>query len=168
MAHEFPNCTYDGCDIVDVTNKNLDVKQFTFREGNVLHGLPYPDNTFDFVHMRLLVYALREEEWPVAIKEAIRVVKPGGMLQFVESGLKLPEDSSTVYYKFVCASANTSVAKKFRWGGVEFIKSSIHHLKPMLGLESEEDTQRYIKDFNNCMTYSDCCFDTTVVGAKKL
>ncbi|RCH84248.1 hypothetical protein CU098_008031, partial [Rhizopus stolonifer] len=208
MAQDFPNCTYDGCDIVNIVNKNLDVKQFTFREGNVLHGLPYPDNTFDFVHMRLLVYALREEEWPVAIKEAIRVVKPGGMLQFVESGLKLPEDSSTVYYKFVCAtfsicssrgqnpriveklealisaiedvnvkqcvrrrcntSANTSVAKKFRWGGVEFIKSSIHHLKPMLGLESEEDTQRYIKDFNNCMTYSDCCFDTTVVGAKKL
>ncbi|CAO3685998.1 unnamed protein product [Rhizopus stolonifer] len=111
MIQDFPNCTYDGCDIVDVISKKLDVKQFTFREGNVLHGLPYPDNTFDFVHMRLLVYALREEEWPVAIKEAIRVVKPGGMLQLVESGLVLPKDSSSAYCKFVNAVFSVSLSR---------------------------------------------------------
>ncbi|CAO3686224.1 unnamed protein product [Rhizopus stolonifer] len=107
MAHDYPNCTYDGCDIVDVTNKKLKLDRFTFRQGNVLHGLPYPDNTFDFVYMRLLVYAFRKEEWPTAIKEAIRVVKPGGMLQFVEAGLMLPEDNSSAFYKYV--SANFSI-----------------------------------------------------------
>lgn len=84
MINDYPNSTYHGCDIVDVVNKSMKLDQFTFNHGNVAKGLPYADNTFDFVHMRLLVYALRKDEWPVAIKEAIRVVKPGGILQLVE------------------------------------------------------------------------------------
>lgn len=71
-------------------------KQFTFTIGNVVEGLPYEDHTFDFVHMRLLVLSLREEEWPLAIKEAVRVTKPGGYLQFVESS----GDVSTLYILF--------------------------------------------------------------------
>ncbi|KAG1438530.1 hypothetical protein G6F56_012614 [Rhizopus delemar] len=64
MTHDYPNCSYTGSDIVDVTNKNLNINQFTFKYGNVVKGLPFADNTFDLVHIRLLVYALRVEEWP--------------------------------------------------------------------------------------------------------
>lgn len=85
MINDYPNCTYHGCDIADVTNKVLEIKQFTYKHGNVVKGLPYADNMFDFVHMRFFVYALRKEEWPIAIKELIRVVKPGGMLQLTEA-----------------------------------------------------------------------------------
>ncbi|CEJ03075.1 hypothetical protein RMCBS344292_17065 [Rhizopus microsporus] len=88
MVQEYPNCTYHGCDIVNILYKNVDVKQFTFSKGNVIKGLPYEDNTFDFVHMRFLVLALREDEWPMAIKELIRVTKPGGMVQISEIGFK--------------------------------------------------------------------------------
>ncbi|CEJ02869.1 hypothetical protein RMCBS344292_16862 [Rhizopus microsporus] len=91
-----PNCTYYGCDLVDVVDKEAMPKQFTFTIGNVVEGLPYEDNTFDFVHMRLLVLSLREEEWPLAVKEAVRVAKPGGYLQFVESS----GDVSTLYILF--------------------------------------------------------------------
>lgn len=84
MNNDYPNCTYHGCDIVDTTNKILKIKQFTFSYGNVIEGLPYADNTFDFVNMRFFVYALRKEEWPIAFKEIIRVVKPGGMIQTTE------------------------------------------------------------------------------------
>lgn len=52
----------------------------------MLYDLPYPDDTFDFIHISFFVYVFRNEEWPTAIKEAIRVIKPGGMLQFVEAG----------------------------------------------------------------------------------
>ncbi|KAG0736642.1 hypothetical protein G6F23_010828 [Rhizopus arrhizus] len=100
MINDYPNSTYHGCDIVDVVNKSMKLDQFTFNHGNVAKGLPYADNTFDFVHMRLLVYALRKDEWPVAIKEAIRVVKPGGILQLVEGEPRLPKDNSCAYYKF--------------------------------------------------------------------
>lgn len=85
MITDYPNCTYHGCDIIDTTNKILKIDQFTFSKGNVAQNLPYADNTFDFVHMRLLVAALREEEWPMAIGELVRVTKSGGMIQLTET-----------------------------------------------------------------------------------
>ena len=84
MIQEYPNCTYHGCDIADTRDKSMDVNRYTFSKGNVANKLPYEDNTFDFVHMRFLVLALREDEWPAAIKELIRVTKPEGMIQLVD------------------------------------------------------------------------------------
>lgn len=99
MTHDYPNCTFHGCDIVDTTNKILKIDQFTFKLGNVVQGLPYEDNVFDFVHMRFFIFALRKEEWPIAIKELIRVTKSGGMLQLMESIFKV-----SIYIYFICSS----------------------------------------------------------------
>ncbi|KAI9246597.1 S-adenosyl-L-methionine-dependent methyltransferase [Sporodiniella umbellata] len=98
MNLEFPNCSYYGCDIVDVTNEALSLNKFKFRYGNVVAGLPYEDNSFDLVHMRLLMYALRVEEWPIAINELLRVVKPNGLVQFLEYSCDIPKDKNTICY----------------------------------------------------------------------
>lgn len=89
MITEYPNCKFEGCDIVNVTNSNVVPKQFKFSYSNVLERLDYPDNTFDFVHMRLFILALREVEWPIVIKEILRVAKPGGIIQLIEFDLKV-------------------------------------------------------------------------------
>ncbi|CEG66691.1 hypothetical protein RMATCC62417_03226 [Rhizopus microsporus] len=89
MATEYPNCVYEGCDIVEVANKRVSLQQVTFRYGNVLDRLPFEDNSFDFVHMRLFVLALQVNQWPIAINEILRVTKPGGMVQLVEFDLKM-------------------------------------------------------------------------------
>lgn len=91
MATEYPNCVYEGCDIVEVANKRVSLQQVTFRYGNVLERLPFEDNSFDFVHMRLFVLALKVNQWPIAINEILRVTKPGGMVQLVEFDLKVRE-----------------------------------------------------------------------------
>ncbi|CEG74018.1 hypothetical protein RMATCC62417_09291 [Rhizopus microsporus] len=88
MSIKFPTCSYFGCDIVNVVNEKTRPKSFTFELTNVVKGLPYPDSTFDFVQIRYLVYALKEEEWPIAIKEALRATKIGGFLQLIEHDLK--------------------------------------------------------------------------------
>ncbi|KAF1800584.1 S-adenosyl-L-methionine-dependent methyltransferase [Mucor lusitanicus] len=89
MVIDYPNCTYEGCDMVQVTNSNVTPSQFHWSYGNVIEKLDYPDNTFDFVHMRLFILALRESEWPIAIKEILRVTKPGGVIQLLEFDLKM-------------------------------------------------------------------------------
>lgn len=89
MITEFPNCTYEGCDIVDLTNKKITPKQFNWKYGNFLERLDYPDNTFDFIHMRLLILSVREVDWPIVLKEALRVLKPGGVIQWKEFDLKV-------------------------------------------------------------------------------
>ncbi|ORE07014.1 S-adenosyl-L-methionine-dependent methyltransferase [Rhizopus microsporus var. microsporus] len=112
MVQDYPSCTYHGCDIVDAIHKNVNVNQFTFILGNVVKGLPYEDDTFDFVHMRFFILALREEEeWPAAISEIIRVTKPGGMIQMSEIGFELPKDSSNLFYKVGVTIRDTCAAR---------------------------------------------------------
>lgn len=55
MFIESPACLYFGCDIVNVVNEKTRPKNFTFELANVVKGLPYSDNTFDFVQIRYLV-----------------------------------------------------------------------------------------------------------------
>ncbi|KAG0827179.1 hypothetical protein G6F29_003953 [Rhizopus arrhizus] len=111
MINDYPNCTYHGCDIADATNKVLKVNQFTYSHGNVATGLPYEDSTFDFVHMRFLTLALRKEEWPPAIKELLRVVKPGGMIQLMEFELLSPDDSSSAFYKLAKSMHSVALSR---------------------------------------------------------
>ncbi|KAJ3108406.1 hypothetical protein HK100_003434 [Physocladia obscura] len=56
----------------------------TLDSANVLKGLPYAESTFDFVHQRLLIMSLTKDEFPVAIKELIRVTKSGGWIELLE------------------------------------------------------------------------------------
>jgi SAM-dependent methyltransferase len=55
-----------------------------FVQGSILQGLPFPDDLFDFTHQRLLVGAIPPSEWPSAIRELIRVTRPGGWIELLE------------------------------------------------------------------------------------
>jgi len=56
----------------------------TFQVANVLEGLPYPDAAFDFVHQRLLAFALPLDRWPDDVRELVRVTRAGGWVELVE------------------------------------------------------------------------------------
>ncbi|KAJ3123609.1 hypothetical protein HK100_011545, partial [Physocladia obscura] len=55
-----------------------------FTVGNVVTGLPFEDNTFDVVHQRFLCLGLPTHDFPVAIRELMRITKPGGWIELVE------------------------------------------------------------------------------------
>jgi SAM-dependent methyltransferase len=58
---------------------------YTFVTSNLFEGLPFGNNTFDFVHMRLLIMAIPHDQWPQVIRELIRVTQPGGWIESVET-----------------------------------------------------------------------------------
>lgn len=59
----------------------------TFVVGNVLEGIRQADALFDFVHMRLLVFAIPMERWPSVVDELVRVTQPGGWVELTECGV---------------------------------------------------------------------------------
>jgi len=93
MAQLFPRARVVGLDIappqsdeVASTGVGFDLRppNYSFVAGNVLEGLPFPDASFDFVHMRLLFAAIPADHWPFVIGELVRITRPGGWVESVE------------------------------------------------------------------------------------
>ncbi len=86
MAHQFTHANVVGVDLVAAPNQATDLPDnFVFVQGNVMDGLPFAANNFDFVHQRLLILALPAEAWPRDMAELVRVTRPGGWVESVES-----------------------------------------------------------------------------------
>ncbi|RIA88681.1 S-adenosyl-L-methionine-dependent methyltransferase [Glomus cerebriforme] len=84
MATDFPTSIFVGVDIVSTypTQKPTNI---TFSNANLLTGLPFSDNTFDFVRMSSMVSCFTEVEWrTIVMDELLRVLKPGGYLELEE------------------------------------------------------------------------------------
>ncbi|KAI8355098.1 S-adenosyl-L-methionine-dependent methyltransferase [Choanephora cucurbitarum] len=98
VATRYPQSEFIGIDLCDVFPNRIRPPNVTFQVGNVLESLPFPDNTFDFVNMRLFVIAFKTHEWPQALKEVYRVLKPGGYVQMIECGML---ERGSEYVKFI-------------------------------------------------------------------
>ncbi|RUS19988.1 S-adenosyl-L-methionine-dependent methyltransferase [Endogone sp. FLAS-F59071] len=101
MAKAYPNSEFIGTDIVE------DFKQAAliapsncrFEFGDIIKGLPYEDNSFDFVFQRFMTGCFTDEEWLVAIKELIRVTKPGGWVELSKLKREVKNVRGEVIYK---------------------------------------------------------------------
>lgn len=67
-AVEYPQSTFVGIDMSPIFPTEDRPQNAGFIECNVLYGLPFPSNTFDFIHQRLLHAAFTEEQWMKVIK----------------------------------------------------------------------------------------------------
>ncbi|KAI8149059.1 S-adenosyl-L-methionine-dependent methyltransferase [Fennellomyces sp. T-0311] len=87
VATEYPEAKCYGVDMCDVFPKEIRPTNVEFQVANVMEGLPFPDNTFDFVYVRLLLIGLRKDQWPELWREIKRILKPNGCIQWVEAGM---------------------------------------------------------------------------------
>lgn len=72
-------------DITDRLFPKSPLPNITFQIQNVLNLPSDWTDRFAFVHQRLLMAALKKDEWERAVKEVYRVTKNGGWVQFCES-----------------------------------------------------------------------------------
>lgn len=91
MARLFPGANVIGTDLVAPTTDtapqgDTTPDNYAFVQGNILEGLPFADGAFDFTHMRLLLFAIPEARWPDVTRELMRVTRPGGWVEMVETG----------------------------------------------------------------------------------
>ncbi|KAI8055996.1 S-adenosyl-L-methionine-dependent methyltransferase [Syncephalis plumigaleata] len=86
MAADYPDCEFIGIDIAPLQPEAVLPANCQFRIKNVVDaaGIPYPDNTFDFIHHRLLLLGLTLRDWPDYIYDCVRTLNSGGWLEISE------------------------------------------------------------------------------------
>ncbi|GHO60384.1 class I SAM-dependent methyltransferase [Ktedonobacter robiniae] len=89
MANLFPQAHIVGVDLSAASLEYTSSSSYTFCLADVLKGLPFPHQQFDYVHQRLLVAALPATHWPSVIQELVRVTRPGGWIELLEIGVTI-------------------------------------------------------------------------------
>ena len=84
LAQAFPDVSVYNVDLEETQNLGPMPHNSIFKQGNILQGLPFSDETFGFVHQRLLISAILASRWPDVIRELQRVTRPGGYIELVE------------------------------------------------------------------------------------
>ncbi|KAG9301185.1 hypothetical protein G9A89_012568 [Geosiphon pyriformis] len=85
MAKLYPHVKFFGIDMSPIFPRERLPENVQFLECNILDGLPFEDDIFDFVHQRLLSAAFTQNQWEnVVINELLRLAKPGGWVELLE------------------------------------------------------------------------------------
>ena len=85
MAQEFPGAALTGMNLtLPEPEKAAFPSNYHFQAGNALDGLPFEDASFDFVHQRLLLFAIPLVCWPQLINELALVTRRSGWVELIE------------------------------------------------------------------------------------
>ncbi|KAI8143712.1 S-adenosyl-L-methionine-dependent methyltransferase [Fennellomyces sp. T-0311] len=84
MAEMFPQSKFYGVDISPVFPMQIKPSNCEFLLHNLSDPLPYPNNYFGFVHQRLLVMGIVDDDWIKIAKDYVRVTQPGGWIELTE------------------------------------------------------------------------------------
>lgn len=63
MGETYPRSKFHGVDVSCVFPESIKPANVEFVIGNIAKHIPYPDNTFDYIHQRLLLLGLTNEDW---------------------------------------------------------------------------------------------------------
>ncbi|RHZ81966.1 hypothetical protein Glove_115g23 [Diversispora epigaea] len=96
LATKFPNSNFMGVDMMPVYPSEIKPVNAEFVKSNILKGLPFKDNEFDYVHTAQMNTYFKNEEWInkvvsklnkfiKVIPELVRVTKPRGWIEFCEA-----------------------------------------------------------------------------------
>ncbi|CAG8473736.1 2940_t:CDS:2 [Ambispora gerdemannii] len=131
MAKDYPNSQFIGVDTQSDLTWKTNLTNVYFNEFDILkHGLPYKDGCFDYVHGRFLGTLFTEREYrKKVIEESIRVTKPGGTIELLESDFRWTNEGPAL--------------RKLLDGYREMLESKDinPHLSPNIG--------RYLRDTGN-------------------
>jgi ubiquinone/menaquinone biosynthesis C-methylase UbiE len=84
MASAYPNSKFTGIDVSAAWPTEIRPHNCDFVVGNIVDELPFEENSFDYIYMRLVAMGVPNEVYPTVLSQLHRVLKPGGWLEVVE------------------------------------------------------------------------------------
>jgi SAM-dependent methyltransferase len=82
LCEEFPEALVIGFDVEP--GKPDWPANYGFVRGNVLDGVPFADDSFDYVHQRWMRVSIPVADWPAVVGNLVRVARPGGFVELAE------------------------------------------------------------------------------------
>ncbi|CAG8440632.1 10408_t:CDS:2 [Funneliformis caledonium] len=124
MSSDYPTSRYIGIDTLPLfpTTKPFNVQ---FIQHDFLSSLPFPDATFDFIHIRFMIFELTDTIWEqVMYSELVRVCKVGGWIEISDPELNLRHEGP------ITERTNNFFRRKLQSRGVnpEITSLHAHHL----------------------------------------
>ncbi|KAJ3918521.1 hypothetical protein F5877DRAFT_42441, partial [Lentinula edodes] len=95
-ARIWRTCHFVGIDLVPIQPDLQQVgssdlaHRVTWIQGNFLESLPFPNEEFDFVHIKRISLGVPEDKWDYLFEEILRVMKPGAAFEMIEEDLMFP------------------------------------------------------------------------------
>lgn len=83
MCRTFPHAQVVGFDIEAPPPLNAPPNYYRV-QGSLLQPLPFADDSFEYVHQRLMWAAIPARFWRSVVAELVRVTTPGGYIELVE------------------------------------------------------------------------------------
>ncbi|KAF9274011.1 hypothetical protein BGZ68_001004 [Mortierella alpina] len=119
MSTEHTETNFTGIDISAVWPTEIRPRNCRFQVVDATQGLPFEDDTFDFVYQRFMIMGYLAKDWPFVIKELVRVTKPGGIIELTEiplisnaNGPELARLLAILEQGCIAKGLDTKVAKK--------------------------------------------------------
>ncbi|KAI8974720.1 S-adenosyl-L-methionine-dependent methyltransferase [Pilobolus umbonatus] len=88
MAETYPESKFTGVDISFVFPETVEQTNVELQVCNITKEMPFEDESFDYIHQRLLLFALSRNDFLESLKNAYRLLKPGGYIEMVEPNMK--------------------------------------------------------------------------------
>jgi ubiquinone/menaquinone biosynthesis C-methylase UbiE len=63
MGETFPKSSFYGIDVSSIFPEAIKPANVELSVANITKNVPFPDNTFDYIHQRLLFAALTDSNW---------------------------------------------------------------------------------------------------------
>ena len=111
FSQYFPEAKLKGIDVSELSIEEAAAKNITNAEVKAYDGthIPYSDNQFDVILVATVMHHIRFDLHPPLMKEALRVLKPGGKIFIVEHN---PYNPVTIHMVNTCPFDEDAVLLK--------------------------------------------------------
>ncbi|RGB33070.1 S-adenosyl-L-methionine-dependent methyltransferase, partial [Rhizophagus diaphanus] len=87
VSSDYPKSRFTGIEIQSFMLPTIRPSNTHFIYNDILEGIPYNHNSFDFIHMRCMILCFTDLQYDKVIRNLVDLLRPNGFLELCEPNL---------------------------------------------------------------------------------